>query len=368
MIKKIGFFTGARSEYGIMKNLLRAVEADSRFDYKLYVSGLHLLKQFGETIHEIKKDGFSISSAIEAFREDMEPGEHEFTQIITQLSKELKKESPDALFVIGDRPETYAAVLAAHFSDVDVIHLGGGTITEGALDNIYRYNITNLSSLHFATSQGNYKRLKSLPVLNNESVFFTGSFAVDAIKSFLNNPVSIFNTLPKLKGSPFCLMTFHSATKSAEDIHELMDQSIKLITERGFNVLITYPNNDPGYKKIMNVIDSWKNHDHVFVQDHLGALNYYAALNDCTFVVGNSSSGIIEAPYFNKPVIDVGTRQKGREKDTGVISIPCNEPALVETLSVQFDRGWPTVLGNQIYGTGNSLKTIMNIFNERITK
>lgn len=366
MNKRIGFFTGARSEYGIMKNLIKEVKYSESFSYILYVSGMHLLDAFGNTIEEIKKDGFHIDGIIEAYNEDNEPGANEFAKIISKFSTILEKDAPDVLFVIGDRPETYAAVLAAHFARVPVVHSGGGTITKGALDNIYRYNISNLATYHFATSLGNYERLKKLPVIDSENVFFTGSFAIDAIKKFQKKPKSITNVLPEINKEKFCLMTFHSVTHVDEPIHEVMDNCIEYIISQDCEVLLTYPNNDPGYKSIISVIKKWEDQGSVFVVDHLGSQGYYAALNDCKFVIGNSSSGIIEASYFNKPVINIGQRQEGRETDEGVTSIVASSTVVSEVLKDKFDEGWKNIPCNNIYGDGNALGKIMNLFAKEI--
>jgi UDP-hydrolysing UDP-N-acetyl-D-glucosamine 2-epimerase len=366
MNKTIAFFTGARSEYGIMKNLIFEIDRNKNFDYKVYVSGLHLLESFGYTVDEIEADGIKIQNKIHAFKEGNEPGAMEFSVILSEMSKVLKKDKPDALFVIGDRPETYAAVLAAHFVKIPVIHSGGGTITKGAVDNIYRYNISNLSSYHFATSKGNFERLKSLPVLNSENVFLTGSFAIDAITNFQSSPQNINHFVPSIEETNFCLMTFHSVTQSMEDISGTMDAAISFILSKGCQILITYPNNDPGYQAILEVIDKWKNNKNVFVVNHLGAKGYYAALDSCKFIIGNSSSGIVEAPYFNKQIINVGRRQEGREADEAISTVNANVDDVLNLINDKFDENWLPVKCSQIYGNGQTLKKITELLKLKI--
>ena len=366
MKKSIGFFTGARSEYGIMKNLINNIHNTSDLDYKLYVSGMHLLESFGNTIEEIRADGFVITEILDAFLENKEPGCKEFIFIINQLTSILKKNSPDVMFIIGDRMESYAAALACHFCSVPIIHSGGGTITRGAVDNIYRYNISNLSTYHFATSKGNYKRLLNLPTIHKENTFFTGSFAVDAIYNFRQNAISIKEIITELDVNNFCLMTFHSVTNKKELIAEVMDKVISYILSKGCQILITYPNNDPGYLDVIGVIEKWSCKKNVFITNHLGANGYYAALNDCQFVIGNSSSGIIEAPYFNCPVINVGSRQEGREADVGVISVPSDPEILESVLDQKFKQGWEKVVCHEIYGSGQTLEKINDILTKKI--
>lgn len=366
MKKTMGFFTGARSDYGIMKNLIKDVEKLGVFDTQIYVSGIHLLEKFGNTIKEIENDGFGKYSVIQAFDEDNEPGYKEFSKIIETLSKVLQQEPPDVMFLIGDRFESYAAALACHFCEIPVIHSGGGTITKGANDNIYRYNISNLATYHFATSKGNYERLLSLPIIVDENVFFTGSYAIDGINEFKKNPLSVAEIVPGLNSGEFCLVTFHSVTQSKENVADIMDAVIRKILSYGKQVLLTYPNNDPGYQDILNIIEKWKSNENVFVREHLGAVGYYAALRECLMIIGNSSSGIIEAPYFNKIVFNIGSRQEGRETDESVITLPCDETLVLNLLGQYLNQSITEKKCNNIYGDGDALVKIRKILSEHI--
>lgn len=366
MKKTIGFFTGARSDYGIMKNLIKEVQGADIFDQRIYVSGIHLLKKFGNTVEEIKNDGFGEFTVIEAFDEQNEPGYKEFSKIIDSLCQNLQKDAPDVMFLLGDRFETYAAALACHFCEVPIIHSGGGTITKGAYDNIYRYNISNLATYHYATSKGNYNRLLGLPVTVDDNIFFTGSFAIDAINEFKNNPRPIQEIVPGLESGNFCLITFHSATRAKENVAEMMNEVILKVLSSGKQVLLTYPNNDPGYKQILEVIEKWRSKNNVFVREHLGANGYYAALKDCLMVIGNSSSGIVEAPYFNKTVINIGTRQEGREADESIITVPCDKAIVLNLLKELLNGSEMQFSCNNIYGDGEALIKIRKILSDHI--
>lgn len=365
-MNKIAFFTGARSEYGVMKSLIQRINESSNIESLIIVSGMHLVKSFGYTVEEIENDGFNVSKKIFSHKEDTAPGADEFAIIVREICEYLEDSMPEVMFLIGDRPESYAAALGAHFSKVPIIHFGGGTVTEGALDNIYRYNISNLSSFHFSTSIKNYERLCELPILNKENIFFTGSFAIDAILKFKENVKPINLYIPELSNNEFVLMTFHSATVSDDNIGLVMEESIKFILAQNIKILVTYPNSDPGYKVIIEVINKYKEEEGVVVIKHLGATRYYAALNDSLFVIGNSSSGLIEAPYFHKNVINIGDRQKGREMDVGVIDLPCEEEAVIEVLKNGFSNGWRAIENNQIYGDGNALDKAVHIIKTKI--
>lgn len=367
MKKTIGFFTGARSDYGIMKRLISAVASSEEFDYSIYVSGLHLLKSFGYTIDEIKADGFEIKAAIQAYKEGVEPGQKEFTLLISHLSSLLEREKPDAMFILGDRSEAYAAAIACHFAGVTIIHSGGGNLTKGAVDNIYRYNISNLSDVVLATSKGSYERLLSIPVLDEKELVFTGSLAIDAIRRYQAQPKPVTDFVPELRHGAFALMTFHPVTRSEEDIAQAMDDSLRAITSAGTTVLITYPNNDPGYQGILDIIEKWRSHGKVVIRENLGAQGYYAALNACIFVIGNSSSGLMEAPYFHKQVINIGSRQKGREHDGSVTNVDCQLKSIKEAINQGFEEGWPDAACDEIYGDGHALEQIMAYFRNNLS-
>ncbi|OFX23162.1 MAG: UDP-N-acetyl-D-glucosamine 2-epimerase, UDP-hydrolysing [Bacteroidetes bacterium GWA2_31_9] len=364
MKPKIAFFTGARSEYGSLKHILRAIIKDNTFDYSLIVSGLHLLNQFGSTINEIKKDGFEIKYVIPIFDENISPSYLEFSNAVRDISKALLEEKPDGMFIIGDRIEAYAAALAAHFTNTKIIHSGGGTLTNGAVDNIYRYNITNLTSIHITTSLNNFNRLKTLPNVEKKNIHFVGSFAIDGIVNFKENKISIKKQFSKIIPNKFCLMTFHPVTSSKEDIALIMDKTIEYLIEKNFQILITYPNNDNGYQKIINIVDKWKNHQMITVTDNLGSQYYYSALDDCAFVIGNSSSGLLEAPYFHKQVINIGTRQDGRDTDVGVSNVSCDFEKVRLALELGFNSNWKKIPNNNIFGDGNTIPKIMKILKQ----
>lgn len=357
---KLAFLTGARSEYGLAKGLLRALAEAPWVSLEIIVSGMHLLNKFGHTADEIRSDGFHIAETVATYSEEGEPKAIEFAKTVVLVHDALQRRRPDAVFLIGDRIESYASALAAHFAGIFIIHGGGGHITTGAVDNIYRYNISNLAGLHLTTSRTAFERLRNCPLVHDSDVHLVGSAAVDAILAFKKNPKHIREYIPDMETTHFCLMTFHPATAASEPIGEVMQAAIDYIVEKGVSVLITYPNNDPGSDSVLDVIETNRNRPRVVVVPSLGAEGYYSAINDCCFVIGNSSSGLMEAPYFQKPVVNVGSRQDGRDKDVGVRDVPADKSALIRALEEGFREGWPMVQCSQLYGDGNAVARAMD--------
>ncbi|MCL1938041.1 MAG: UDP-N-acetylglucosamine 2-epimerase [Candidatus Azobacteroides sp.] len=361
---KVGFITGARSEFGVMKQLILSMLSDSEFEVKLYVTGMHLLKKYGSTYKEIERTIIPITKKIHAYDEKDNLKIIDFTNIVNNLFLVLQSEDIDVLYIVGDRIEAYGAALVAHFLNIPIAHYAGGQITEGAIDNIYRYNISNLASIHFVTSKFAAENLSKIPTINSSNVHLVGSTAIDSIYKFLENPIDLKSIDERLIPNGYALMTFHPATKSNESIGSIIIPCVQEILDLGKQVLITYPNNDNGNSEIIDAIEQCTNDDNVFLIKNLGVENYYCAVYNSSFVIGNSSSGIIEVPYFSKYTINIGDRQKGRLKPRSVIDVPCSMDKIKNTLNSLTLINWIPPKQEYLYGTGDSIKKIKDLLLE----
>ncbi|MEM5563982.1 UDP-N-acetylglucosamine 2-epimerase [Psychroserpens sp. AS72] len=362
---KIGFFTGARSDYGVTKKLIKKLVNDNDFEVKIFVSGMHLLDTYGNTYTEILDDGLTIYKKIHTYSEIAKDKRNEFSETLNKVYDVVKNENLDAGYIVGDRIEAYGVALALHFSNIPILHYAGGQITKGAVDNIYRYNISNLSYLHFTTIKTAFERLKKLPVINPENVFFTGSTAIDSIYEFLEKPLDINSLISELNYGNFVLMTFHGVTNADDKIASVMDYAISKILKLGLKVLITYPNNDDGVDEIMEVIETYRNNSNVIIRKNLGARGYYSAVYNSKFVIGNSSSGVIEVPYFNKISINIGHRQEGRDTDTNVWNVNSNPESIDAILDKGMSVDWVSPKIEGLYGNGKSNEAIAQIIKKR---
>jgi UDP-hydrolysing UDP-N-acetyl-D-glucosamine 2-epimerase len=356
---KIGFFTGARSDYGLSKKLIKTLIEDSSFSVKIYVSGMHLLKKFGYSYKEIIEDGFTIHKKIPTYQ-NTEDKRNEFTNSVNMIYEAVKNDEIDCAYIVGDRIEAYSAALALHFLKIPIFHYAGGQITKGAVDNIYRYNITNLSNYHFTTVKSAYERLKSLDFIKKENVFLTGSTSIDSIKEFLKSPFLIGNYIPLLNKCDFALMTFHPVTNYNENVGETMKNCIDYLLKLNYKILITYPNNDNGSQQIINVINEYNDNKNIIVVKNLTASNYYSAIYSSQFVIGNSSSLFIEVPYFQKISINIGKRQDGRESDKSVYNCSVNKENIYDLINKCHKAKWKSPKNEILYGEGNSCFMIKN--------
>ena len=287
--------------------------------------------------------------------------------LIDTLYKVLPNLKLDIVYIIGDRLEAYAAALVAHFLKIPVAHFAGGQITNGAVDNIYRYNISNLSTLHFVTNVYAVERLKQSPIIPNERIHLVGSSAIDSIKAYLKEPKDASAIDERLRRGNYSLMTFHSETMADSQkntIPEVMDEAIKTIIEHGTHLLLTYPNNDDGSEDIIKVIEKWQNNPLVVVRKNLGAAYYYVACDNAQFVVGNSSSGVIEIPYFQKYTINVGERQSGRNAPKSVINVADDCEEVRKLLTTVLSDPICKLPQENIYGDGNSISRIHTILKD----
>lgn len=358
---KIGFVTGARSEYGVMKRVIRDIAADDRFAVSIVATGMHYQHKFGDTINEIRRDALAPIIDAPCYVEEERDKEQDFVLLIDTLYRIFQAHPFDVVYIIGDRLEAYGAALAAHFLKIPVAHFAGGQLTNGAVDNIYRYNISNIATVHFVTNTFAKQRLLQCPIINGNNVFYVGSSAIDSIKEYLKQPKEASEIDERLSRGNYALMTFHSETKGVlakNTIPEVMDTSISAILGRDLKLLITYPNNDDGSDDIIKVIEKWQDNPNVVVKKNLGSEYYYTAVDNALFVIGNSSSGIIEIPYFQKYTVNIGERQAGRNAPASVISLPDDCEQVEKALDKLLDNPVCTLPQEYIYGKGDSVKRI----------
>lgn len=344
-----------------MLPILRLARGLPSLNSHLFVHGAHLINDFGDSLSDLRKEGHSNIHLISTIEKEKSKVQ-EFATTITKLRDSLDSNKINYALIVGDRAEAYAAALSCHFLGIKIIHYGGGNISRGSADNIYRYNITNLSSIHIVTSKPAELRIKKLPTVEEESVFMAGSSSVDEIFKFIANPGNLDEFHPEWLGKPYILLTFHPVDNRIEDTAALMNEVINTLINGNKNLIITYPNHDPGCDEIIKIINKWSGHHNVSVIKNLGSRNYYTAIYRSDCVIGNSSSGFVEVPYFDKVFFNIGNRQQGRDRDESVVNLDLdefvNDQAILEFMEVHIRQ---KKSNNHLYGSGNSLLLIKQI-------
>ena len=336
---KICVVTGRRAEYGLLSRLMQMIQEDSGLKLQVIATNMHLSPEFGLTYQEIEKDGFFINKKVEMLlSSDTANGTAKSVGLATigfaDAYEDLK---PDLLLVLGDRYEILSAVTTALFYKIPVAHLHGGEITEGAYDDAIRHAITKMSHLHFTSTEEYRKRVIQLGE-NPERVFNVGAIGIDNIKhlKLLSRDV-LERELQFLLKEQTILVTYHPVTLDENDTRMQFQCLLNVLNDRqDIRIIFTLPNSDTGGRVIIPMIQDFVkcNKDRAIAFASLGSLRYLSVLRCVSAVVGNSSSGIIEAPSFGIPTLNIGNRQKGRIVARSVLQCEISEQAIRAGLEI----------------------------------
>ena len=339
--RKIAVFTGNRAEYGLQFPILKAIAEHQALEYCLIVSGAHLNEEFGRTISEIEKDGFSISAevAMEGVGEAPYTTAQAIGSGIVEISRALFDIQPDFLIVYGDRFESFAAAIAATQSGIATAHVEGGDYTDGgALDDSVRHAITKLAHLHFTTNEAAAERVRRMGE-EDWRIHNVGYPALDLIKrGDYASPEEVYKRFHLDSGKPILVFTQHSVATEYERAVEQIRPSLAALETAGrrwnCQVIVTYPNNDVGGRGIIEELKRFSARKLPFVQIHesLGRYYYQGILNVAAACVGNSSSGIKETPAFGLPCVNIGSRQNGRLRAENVLDVDYSAEEIVEAI------------------------------------
>tara|TARA_B100001250_G_C19695774_1_gene742450 strand:+ start:16 stop:1179 length:1164 start_codon:yes stop_codon:yes gene_type:complete len=364
-MKNIAVITVARSDYSILRPILSEIEESDELNLVLYVTGMHLSSEYGLTDGEITDDGFSIAKRIEILDKSNSPTgiAKSISNGVLKFSKIYSQSQPDFLLVMGDRFEMYAATIAAIPFNIPIAHIHGGEVSFGAFDDVIRHSITKLSHLHFVSTEEYYKRVIQLGE-EPWRVTISGAPALDNLNNF---SLLTINDLSKKYAldldEPPIVVTFHPTTREFKNTQDDAIALLDALKMTGKNIIFTYPNADTSSKIIIDLINNFcSNYNKSKAIRSLGPLGYYSLLNHAAMMVGNSSSGIIEAASFKLPVVNIGNRQKGRACGKNVIHSSNNKDDILNAIntasSLEFRKSIKDICN--IYSQKNSAKRIIN--------
>jgi UDP-hydrolysing UDP-N-acetyl-D-glucosamine 2-epimerase len=326
MKKKIAVFTSTRADYGHLYWIIRNLHNNLSVELQIYAGGTHLKKAFGMTVDKIEEDGFIITEKID-YLEDKDDPKSICSSIsnVAKISADiLNRRKPDMLVLLGDRYELMPIAQTAMVFNIPIAHIHGGERTEGAIDDAVRHCLTKMSHIHFAATEQYKNRIMQLGE-NIKNVFNYGAPGLDNLYELnLLSLKELEKELDFTLTENFFLVTYHPLTinESSSNITGLLEIFEALERFPDYKLLITYPNADTHGSKIIDYLKIYKskNSQRVMLTKSLGQLRYLSALRKAKAVIGNSSSGIIEAPTFKIPTINIGDRQKGRVCGATVIS------------------------------------------------
>jgi len=319
-MRKVCVITGSRAEYGLLSPVMHAIQKDPHLELFIIVTGMHLMERFGQTINEIKKDGFKIDEEVGV--SEQEDISISFGQIVIGISKAIKRIKPDFILVLGDRFEALAGAIAGVTNNIILAHIhGGDRTTSGHIDESIRFAITKFAHLHFVATSQSKKRLIQLGE-EPFRIYQVGSPALDVILNRELKPASqIAKHLHLNLKEPILVVLQHPVSIEAEQSGLQMEKTLLAIKELALQTIIIYPNSDPGCAEMIKEIERYKELPYVQIYKNIAHEFYLGLLKIASVLVGNSSSGIIEAPSFKLPVVNVGSRNVGREHAENVIFV-----------------------------------------------
>lgn len=362
--RRIAVVTGSRAEYGLLRWLMQSLRANPAAELLLVVTGAHLSDRYGHTIDEIIADGFYVAGRAQVDVEDDSAGgvARAVSAGVVGMSTEFERLRPDLLVLLGDRYESFAAAAAATIGRVPIAHLHGGETTEGAFDEALRHSITKMSHLHFTAAEAYRRRVVQLGE-DPERVWNVGALGIDAMtridwldRDAVQDRLGGFDI-----GDQPLLVTYHPTTLAAHGPRAAVEALTSALDVFGdHQIVITGTNADPDREVIERMLAAWASSQPARVRcvPSLGQQAYFSLLALAGAVVGNSSSGIIEAPSLGVPTVNLGDRQAGRLRAPSVVDCVEDREAVIAAIRTALGRAWPA---ESPFGTGGAARRIEHV-------
>ncbi|MFV8335244.1 UDP-N-acetylglucosamine 2-epimerase [Flavobacterium sp. RSP29] len=360
-MKKIVFLTGTRADFGKIKSLISILDNDPEFEVFVFVTGMHLLKEYGYTLLEIERCNFKNVHTFENHT-------HETTMDLTLaktiegLSRYCKKVYPDLIVVHGDRVETLAGAIVGSLNNILVAHIEGGELS-GTVDELIRHSVSKLSHIHFVSNDEAAKRLLQMGEMDT-SIFTIGSPDIDIMFSKSLPNIDVVKDYYEINFEKFAIVMFHPVTTEAKEMEQYTMNFVNSLLNDTHNYVVIYPNNDLGSQCIIKEYQRLKNNLRFRVFPSLRFEYFLTLLKNAQFIIGNSSAGIREAPYYGIPIINIGTRQQNRALYADVINLDYNKQNIAAALAL-IDTHKREVTTTD-FGQGNSAKLFLEAIKKEV--
>ena len=370
MLKKIAVVTATRAEYGILKNVIEQIYRAEELELCLMVTGTHLIPEYGMTVEEIEQDGYPITEKIDILLSSNTPVSVSKTMGLAMISfaEAFDRQKPDLLIVLGDRYELLSVCSAAMNARIPIAHISGGETTQGAIDESVRHCITKMSYLHFPGCEEYRKRIIQLGEAP-ERVYNFGDVGVEAICTMPKmTKQELEESIGFSLGKPYLCVTFHPTTLENDKTEEQMGELLRALEAYPDMLFVfTKANADANGKIINAMIDEYVGlHTNCVAFASLGSKRYLNLLQYSNGVLGNSSSGIVEAPAFGVPTINIGNRQKGRLQADSILNCEAKENQIIEMIAKSQSKEFAE-LARKVenpYGNGDTSKEIVRVITE----
>ena len=365
-MRKIAVITGTRAEYGLSRSIFEAIERNHSLELAVIVTGMHLMKEFGYSYRLIEEDGFSIEHNTGVVQKD-DTGfamAEAFGQNVISIAEALATIKPDIMMVLTDLGHTLAGAIAASHLNIPVAHVHGGDVS-GGIDELIRHATTKFSHIHFPASELSAERLRRMGE-EPWRIFMFGAPGIDEIKN--SKPIDKNDLSEKYglhPGETFVIVIQHPVT-TEEDVGNQIRETISALKELKIKAIIIYPNVDAGGRIIIKEYQALRSEPYISMYKNIPRQDYLNLLKYASCMIGNSSSGIIEAPYFKLPVINIGTRQRNRQRAGNVIDVEYNRHQIVnavkKAVSNEFIKSLDDITSP--YGRGNAGEKMARVLAE----
>ncbi|HJS01096.1 MAG TPA: UDP-N-acetylglucosamine 2-epimerase [Flavobacterium sp.] len=358
-MKKILFLTGTRADFGKIKSLIQILEEQQDFEVLVFVTGMHLQEVYGYTLIEIQRCNFK---NVFTFKNHTHETTMDLTlaKTIEGLSNYCKEVNPNMIVVHGDRVETLAGAIVGSLNNILVAHIEGGEVS-GTVDELIRHSVSKLSHVHFVSNEQAAKRLLQMGEVK-ESIFTIGSPDIDIM--FSNN-LPLLETAKQyyeIQFENYAVVMFHPVTTEFQSMKQYATTFIDCLLDDNHNYIVVYPNNDLGSQYIIEEFKRLENKDRFRIFPSLRFEYFLTLLKNSQFIIGNSSAGIREAPYYGIPIINIGTRQQNRAIHADIINVDYSEKGIQEALLIIDSH--KVQISDTDFGEGNSnelfLKSLLN--------
>jgi UDP-N-acetylglucosamine 2-epimerase (hydrolysing) len=330
-MKKILFLTGTRADFGKIKSLIQVLEDQDNFKVFVFVTGMHLQYEYGYTLLEIERCNFS---NVYTFQNHTDETTMDLTlaKTIEGLSLYVKDCCPDMIVIHGDRVEALAGAIVGSLNNILVSHIEGGEIS-GTIDELIRHSTSKMSHIHFVSNQLAKNRLMQMGELS-ESIFTIGSPDLDIMFSKDLPDLQTVKEYYQIDFEEYAIVMFHPVTTEAKYMQQYADDFVEALLTDKNNYVVIFPNNDLGSKAILNSYEKLRNNNRFRIFPSLRFEYFLTLLKNSKFIIGNSSAGIHEAPYYGIPIINIGTRQQNRSLNTDIVNVSYNKEEILEGLFI----------------------------------
>jgi UDP-N-acetylglucosamine 2-epimerase (hydrolysing) len=354
MKRKILFLTGTRADFGKIKSLIQILEDHEDFEVFVFVTGMHLLEKYGYTLIEIERCCYK---NIHTFQNHTHETTMDLTlaKTIEGLSTFVKECNPDMIVIHGDRVEALAGAIVGSLNNILVAHIEGGEIS-GTIDELIRHSTSKMSHIHFVSNALAKKRLLQMGELE-ASIFIIGSPDVDIMFSDKLPELTIAKEYYDISFEDYAIAMFHPVTTEVNEMKKYAEAFVEALLEDTHDYLVVYPNNDLGSNAILETYKKIQNHSRFKIFPSLRFEYFLTLLKNSKFIIGNSSAGIREAPYYGLPNINIGSRQKNRVLDSSIINVDYKKEAIVSAIKT-IDFKSKQAIKND-FGDGNSAELFL---------